>query len=63
MTETEKQGICLSLGGKTEVQQGKYLGLPTVVTTTKDQIFGFIREGDWKVGRISCSVLQEKKQC
>ena len=36
--------MCSALGGMAEMTQGKYLGPPMVITRTKDQIFGFIRE-------------------
>ncbi|XP_027150288.1 uncharacterized protein LOC113755552 [Coffea eugenioides] len=41
------------------INQGKYLGLPMLVTRTKDQIFGFIRDnikkklGSWKQRLLS----------
>ena len=41
------------------VNQGKYLGLPMVITRTKEQIFGFIRDnikknfGRWKQRLLS----------
>ena len=38
-----KQEICQIMGNMQQVSQGKYLGLPMVVTRTKEQIFGFIR--------------------
>ncbi|XP_027172745.1 uncharacterized protein LOC113772350 [Coffea eugenioides] len=36
--------VCQALGGMMEAKQGKYFGLPMVVSRTKDQIFGFVRE-------------------
>ena len=43
--EQHKQGeICSILGNIRVVKQGKYLGLPMVVTKMKDQNFGFIRD-------------------
>nr|XP_027088506.1 uncharacterized protein LOC113709853 [Coffea arabica] len=36
--------VCCALGGMGEMAQGKYLGLPMVITRTKNQVFGFIRE-------------------
>nr|XP_027100870.1 uncharacterized protein LOC113719906 [Coffea arabica] len=42
---SEKKGeICQALGGMREATQGKYLGLPMVVSRTKEQIFGFVRD-------------------
>ena len=40
----QKKKICEILGGIQAVSQGKYLGLPMVVTRTKDYIFGFIKD-------------------
>lgn len=42
--QESKERLCTLLGGIMPVTQGKYLGLPMVVTRTKDQIFGFIRD-------------------
>ena len=43
--EPKDQGeICSCLEHIKVVKQGKYLGLPMVITRTKDQIFGFIRD-------------------
>ncbi|XP_071906122.1 uncharacterized protein [Coffea arabica] len=43
--EPKDQGeICSCLEHIKVVKQGKYLGLPMVITKTKAQIFGFIRE-------------------
>ena len=43
--EQAKQGeICSRLGKINVVKQAKYLGLPMVITKSKDQIFGFIRD-------------------
>ncbi|XP_071939003.1 uncharacterized mitochondrial protein AtMg00310-like [Coffea arabica] len=36
--------ICRSLQGVKVVKQGKYLGLPMIITKTNEQIFGFIRD-------------------
>ncbi|XP_027174297.1 uncharacterized protein LOC113773895 [Coffea eugenioides] len=43
VSPVEKQEICQIMGNMQQVSQGKYLGLPMVVTRTKEQIFGFIR--------------------
>ncbi|XP_027150081.1 uncharacterized protein LOC113750284 [Coffea eugenioides] len=54
MEQDKKLEICCKLGNIQMVSQGKYLGLPMVITRTKDQIFGFIRDniqkkfGSWK---------------
>lgn len=44
LTCKQKQEIYSALGGMAEVKQGKYLGLPMVISRTKDQIFGYIRD-------------------
>ncbi|XP_071920724.1 uncharacterized mitochondrial protein AtMg00310-like [Coffea arabica] len=50
----QREEVCQALGGMVEAKQGKYLGLPMVISRTKDQIFGFVRENikrrlqDWK---------------
>ncbi|XP_027152136.1 uncharacterized protein LOC113752206 [Coffea eugenioides] len=41
--ENQKE-ICSKLGNIRRVHQGKYLGLPMVITRTKEQIFGYIRD-------------------
>ncbi|XP_027151930.1 uncharacterized protein LOC113751984 [Coffea eugenioides] len=43
MDSEQKEEVCHALGGMVEAKQGKYLGLPMVVSRTKDQIFGFVR--------------------
>ncbi|XP_027181708.1 uncharacterized protein LOC113780088 [Coffea eugenioides] len=54
MSSKQKEEICQAMGGMAEAKQGKYLGLPMVISRTKDQIFGFIKENikrrlqDWK---------------
>ena len=45
----EQRDICSSLESIQVVKQGKYLGLPMVVTRTKHQIFGFIRDKCQKI--------------
>ena len=40
----KQRQICSSLESIKVVKLGKYLGLPMVITKTKDQIFSFIRE-------------------
>ncbi|XP_071905812.1 uncharacterized protein [Coffea arabica] len=40
----QKKDVCLALGGMAEAKQGKYLGLPMVVSRSKEQIFGFVRD-------------------
>ncbi|XP_071902757.1 uncharacterized protein [Coffea arabica] len=42
--DDQKKKICEILEGIQTVSQDKYLGLPMVVTRTKDQIFSFIRD-------------------
>ncbi|XP_071923103.1 uncharacterized protein [Coffea arabica] len=42
--QEEQKEICSRLGNIKVVHQGKYLGLPMVITRTKDQIFGFVRD-------------------
>ena len=44
LTCKQKQEIYSALGGMAEVKQGKYLGLPMVISRTKDKIFGYIRD-------------------
>ncbi|XP_027124141.1 uncharacterized mitochondrial protein AtMg00310-like [Coffea arabica] len=44
MEQEEQSEICSRLGNMKVAKQGKYLGLPMVITRIKDQIFGFIRE-------------------
>ncbi|XP_027099254.1 uncharacterized protein [Coffea arabica] len=54
MNLEQRKEICSALGGMVEMTQEKYLGLPMVITRTKDQVFGFIRDNirrklqDWK---------------
>nr|XP_027083697.1 uncharacterized protein LOC113705998 [Coffea arabica] len=54
MPMEQRQDVCSALGGMTEMTQGKYLGLPMVISRTKEQIFGFIKENikrkmhDWR---------------
>ncbi|XP_027103191.1 uncharacterized protein [Coffea arabica] len=42
--QEEQKEICSRLGNIQVVHQGKYLGLLMVITRTKDQIFGFVRD-------------------
>ena len=35
--------VCQALGSIKQVEQGKYLGLPMIITKSKSQVFGFIR--------------------
>ncbi|XP_027150159.1 uncharacterized protein LOC113750373 [Coffea eugenioides] len=59
MEHSKKIEVCCRLGNIQMVNQGKYLGLPMVITRTKDQIFGFIRDnmnkhlGSWKQKLLS----------
>nr|XP_027123998.1 uncharacterized protein LOC113740655 [Coffea arabica] len=59
MDHGKKLEVCCRLGNIQMVNQGKYLGLPMVITRTKDQIFGFIRDnikknfGSWKQRLLS----------
>ncbi|XP_027076988.1 uncharacterized protein [Coffea arabica] len=54
MSMEQRKEVCSSLGGMVEMKQGKYLGLTMVISRTKDQIFGFIKENirrklqDWR---------------
>lgn len=38
-----KSEVCQAMGSIKQVEQGKYLGLPMVITRSKEQVFGFIR--------------------
>ena len=55
----KKFAVCRKLGNVQMVNQGKYLGLPTVITRTKEQLFGFIknncqqRMASWKNKMLS----------
>lgn len=44
LEDAEKKEICSIMQGIQVATQGKYLGLPMVVTRSKDQVFGFIKE-------------------
>ncbi|XP_027152078.1 uncharacterized protein LOC113752144 [Coffea eugenioides] len=44
MFSDQREEVRQALGGMNEAKQGKYLGLPMVISRTKDQIFGFVRE-------------------
>ena len=44
MEQEKQKEICRRLGNIQVVKQGKYLGLPMVITRTKEQMFGFIKE-------------------
>nr|XP_027081023.1 uncharacterized protein LOC113703745 [Coffea arabica] len=44
VTQEDQEEICSRLGNIRRVHQGKYLGLPMVITRTKEQIFGYIRD-------------------
>nr|XP_027071881.1 uncharacterized protein LOC113696703 [Coffea arabica] len=44
VTEATKEGVCAELGSIQPVSQGKYLGLPMVITRTKKQLFGYIKD-------------------
>nr|XP_027071909.1 uncharacterized protein LOC113696728 [Coffea arabica] len=44
MQSEQREEVCQALEGMTEAKQGKYLGLPMVISRTKDQIFGFVGE-------------------
>lgn len=54
MSMEQRKDVCSSMGGMAEISQGKYLGLPMVISRSKDQIFGFIKENikrklqDWR---------------
>nr|XP_027095012.1 uncharacterized protein LOC113715059 [Coffea arabica] len=41
---TQKQDVCGKLGGMEEVKHGRYLGLPMVISRSKEQVFGYIKE-------------------
>nr|XP_027120353.1 uncharacterized protein LOC113737302 [Coffea arabica] len=59
MEHSKKLEVCCRLENIQMVNQGKYLGLPMVITRTKGQIFGFIRDnikknlGSWKQKLLS----------
>ncbi|XP_071938995.1 uncharacterized protein [Coffea arabica] len=38
-----REEVCQALGSIKQVEQGKYLGLPMIITKSKSQVFGFIR--------------------
>ena len=40
---TVKSEVCQVMGSIQQVGQGKYLGLPMIITRSKEQVFGFIR--------------------
>ena len=42
--DAKKDEVCRELGKIQKVSQGKYLGLPMVITRTKEQVFGFVKE-------------------
>ena len=44
MSSVKQDDICKELGKIQKVSQGKYLGLPMVVTRTKEQVFGFVKD-------------------
>ena len=44
MISDQREEVRQALRGMNEAKQGKYLGLPMVISRTKDQIFGFVRE-------------------
>ncbi|XP_027062988.1 uncharacterized protein LOC113771708 [Coffea eugenioides] len=44
VAQEDQKEICNRLGNLKMVHQGKYLGLPMVITRTKEQIFGYIRD-------------------
>lgn len=54
--EIARARICRQMGSIQMVKQGKYLGLPVVITRSKEQIFHFIKEkvtsllGNYKIG-------------
>nr|XP_027088567.1 uncharacterized protein LOC113709925 [Coffea arabica] len=57
--EEQKRQICQILGNIKPVSQGKYLGLPMVISRSKDQLFGFIKNNiskrimSWKSKMLS----------
>ena len=42
----EQKEICREIRGIKQVNQGKYLGLPMVVTRAKEQMFEFIKDNE-----------------
>lgn len=56
-----KVEVCQSMGSIQMVNQGRYLGLPMVVSRSKEQIFGYIRDnisqrlGKWKNKLLSAA--------
>ncbi|XP_027062866.2 uncharacterized protein [Coffea arabica] len=59
LPQVVKDEVCRKLGNVQMVNQGKYLGLPMVITRSKEQLFGFIRNncqrrlGNWKNKMLS----------
>ncbi|XP_027150120.1 uncharacterized protein LOC113750327 [Coffea eugenioides] len=44
VNQETREEVCSKLEGIQQVSQGKYLGLPMVITKTKKQMFGFIKD-------------------
>lgn len=42
-TQPVRHEVCQAMGAIQQVRQGKYLGLPMIITKSKEQVFGFIR--------------------
>lgn len=42
-----RQSICNSLGVPKTMNQGKYLGLPSLIGKNKTQIFSFVKDKAW----------------
>lgn len=40
----QMKAICEVLGNMNHVNQGQYLGLPMVISKSKHQVFGFVKE-------------------
>ncbi|XP_027169605.1 uncharacterized protein LOC113769345 [Coffea eugenioides] len=59
VNQKSKEAVCSKLEGIQQVAQGKYLGLPMVVTRSKKQLFGYIKENierrmqNWKSKLLS----------
>ena len=62
MPMEQNQAVCSSLGEMTEMKQGKYLGLPMVISRTKEQIFGFIKENIKRDSRLEEQVAEHSGQ-
>nr|XP_027067776.1 uncharacterized protein LOC113693433 [Coffea arabica] len=66
MSNAKQDDICKKLGKIQKVSQGKYLGLPIVVTRTKEQVFVFVKDNcqkrinSWKNKFLSAAGKEKK---